>query len=387
MRERASEREKLYIQAHYYDEVVLDFDKTLAAYAEWRQTYPRDAVPYDNAALAYTSMGQHEKALDLASQAMRVDSKDAFAYQNLASAYLGLNRLDEAKSVCDQALTQKIDGIGVRIVLADVAYIRGDWTAYDHQIESGRGTPDEAFLLFWKAAGQAGLGKLKASHQTWQQARSELLNAGIKDFAGGLLTIEALNDASFGYPAEARQKASQALEISTDRDIRAYSAQAFASAGDVTKSSALLAGLNREFPENQFLHLVEVPMVQAQQFLQKNQPAEAIAQLETVRPYELGVGPHGSGFMPNHLRGLAYLKLRDGTKAAAEFQRILDHRGVSASDPLYALAHLNLGRAYVLEGDKGRARTAYQDFFAIWKGADPDAPILVTAKSEYEKLN
>jgi eukaryotic-like serine/threonine-protein kinase len=100
----------------------------------------------------------------------------------------------------------------------------------------------------------------------------------------------------------------------------------------------------------------------------------------------LGVGPHGSGFMPNHLRGLAYLKLRDGTKAAAEFQRILDHRGVSASDPLYALAHLNLGRAYVLEGDNGRARTAYQDFFAIWKGADPDAPILVTAKSEYEKL-
>jgi tetratricopeptide (TPR) repeat protein len=128
-------------------------------------------------------------------------------------------------------------------------------------------------------------------------------------------------------------------------------------------------------------------MVQARQFLQNNQPAEAIAQLETVRPYELGVGPHGSGFMPNHLRGLAYLKLRDGTKAAAEFQRILDHRGVSASDPLYALAHLNLGRAYVLEGDKGRARTAYQDFFAIWKGADPDAPILVTAKSEYEKLN
>ena len=387
LRERASEREKLYIQAHYYDEVVLDFDKTLAAYAEWRQTYPRDAAPYDNAALAYTSMGQHEKALDLASQAMRVDSKDAFAYQNLASAYLGLNRLDEAKSVCDQALTQKIDGIGVRIVLADVAYIRGDWTAYDHQIESGRGTPDEAFLLFWKAAGQAGLGKLKASHQTWQQARSELLNAGIKDFAGALLTIEALNDASFGYPAEARQKASQALEISTNRDIRAYSAQAFASAGDVTKSSALLAGLNREFPENQFLHLVVVPMVQARQFLQKNQPAEAIAQLETVRPYELGVGPHGSGFMPNHLRGLAYLKLRDGTKAAAEFQRILDHRGVSASDPLYALAHLNLGRAYVLEGDNGRARTAYQDFFAIWKGADPDAPILVTAKSEYEKLN
>jgi tetratricopeptide (TPR) repeat protein len=128
-------------------------------------------------------------------------------------------------------------------------------------------------------------------------------------------------------------------------------------------------------------------MTEAWKDLQKNQPSDAIAALEPVRPYELGDGPHGTGFAPNFLRGLAYLKLHDGAKAAAEFQRILDHQGVEATDPLYALARLNLARAYVLQGDNAKARTAYQDFLAKWKDADPDVPVLKEAKSEYAKLN
>ena len=128
-------------------------------------------------------------------------------------------------------------------------------------------------------------------------------------------------------------------------------------------------------------------MAQAEENLQKNKPAEAIAALEAVRPYELGVGPHGAGYGPIYLRGLAYLKLRDGAKAAAEFQRILDHHGVQPTDPQYTLARLNLARAFALQGDKMKARTAYQDFFALWKDADPDVPVLVDAHSEYSKLN
>ena len=228
LRDRASEREKLYIQAHYYDEVTWDTEKTLSVYADWRQTYPRDTLPYDNAALAYSILGQHEKALDFASQAMRLDPKDAFAYQNLGSAYLALNRFDEAKSVAEQAVAQKLDGSGVRTILADVAYIRGDWAAYDHQIDGARGTQDEPFMLFWKAAGLAAKGKVNASHQAWQQTQSELTNAGLKDFAGALLTLEASDDALIGYSADARQKASRALELSSDPDVRGFSAEAFA---------------------------------------------------------------------------------------------------------------------------------------------------------------
>jgi tetratricopeptide (TPR) repeat protein len=126
--------------------------------------------------------------------------------------------------------------------------------------------------------------------------------------------------------------------------------------------------------------------VQAEQYLQKNQPNEAIAALEPVRPYELGSGPRTAGFMPNYLRGVAYLKLNDGVKAAAEFQRILDHQGISVWDITYPLARLNLARAYALQGDNARARTTYQDFFAGWKDTDPDLPILESARAEYEKL-
>jgi tetratricopeptide (TPR) repeat protein len=387
LRDRASEREKLYIQAHYYDEVTWDAEKTLSVYADWRQTYPRDTLPYDNAALTYSMLGQHEKAVDFASQALRLDPKDAFAYQNLGSAYLGLNRFDEAKSVAEQAVAQKLDSNGVHTVLADVAYIRGDWTTYNREIEWARGTQNEPFMLFWKAAGLAARGKVNASHQTWQQTQSALIHAGIKDFAGALLTLEALTDAQLGYPADARQKASRALELSNDRDVRGFTAEAFAFAGDTSKSASLLADATRDFPDYQFLRQVLAPIVQAEEFLQKNQPDKAIAALEPARAYELGAGPRSGGFTPNHLRGTAYLQLRDGVRAAAEFQRILDHHGVSAWDVVYPLAHLNLGRAFALQGENAKARTAYQDFFAAWKDADPDIPILKTAKAEYAKLN
>jgi tetratricopeptide (TPR) repeat protein len=212
------------------------------------------------------------------------------------------------------------------------------------------------------------------------------MGAGIKDFAGALLAIEAYDDGLFGYPAEARQKVAQALDLSKNPDVRSQAATTWASIGDVAKSASLLADLDREFPDNFYLHSILTPMVQAQQYLQQNQPAQTVAVLETVRPYEMGIGPHGTSFSINYLRGLAYLKLGDGVKAGAEFQRILDHRGVGATDARYSLSLLNLGRAYALHGDTSKARTSYQDFFAAWKDADPDVPILKTAKAEYEKL-
>ncbi|MGC1647477.1 MAG: protein kinase [Candidatus Sulfotelmatobacter sp.] len=386
LRDRASQREKLYILAHYYDQVLVNPEKALAVYAEWRQTYPRDTTPYDNAALTYSAIGEYEKSLDFASQAMRIDPKDAYAYDNLASAYLALNRFDEAKSIAEQAEAQQLGGPGVRGALTDIAYIRGDWAAYDRLIGLSRGTPNEGFVLFFKASGQDALGKVQAGGETWQLARSVLLNAGIKDFAAALFDVEAANNALLGYPADARRKASQALELSNDPDIQGYAAVAFAAVGDEAKSSSIFADLRREFPDNYFLNAVLFPMVRAQQYLQENRPTEAITALEPIRRYELGVGPHGTGFWPNHLRGMAYLKLHDGGKAAAEFQRILDHQGVSATDPIWSLAHLNLGRAYSLQGDNAKARTAYQDFFAKWKDADSDVPILKEAKAEYAKL-
>jgi serine/threonine protein kinase/tetratricopeptide (TPR) repeat protein len=386
LRDRASEREKFYIQAHYYDEVILSPEKTLAVYAEWRETYPRDTVPLDNTALLYSSIGQHDKAMDFASQAVRLDPNDRYAAANLAFAYLGLNRFDEAKSVGDRAVAQKLDGAVIHVLLSDLAFIRGDWAAWDRELDFAKGKPEEAFLLFWRAGGQASLGKTKSARQTLALARSELLPVGQKDYAGLLFEVEAQIDALAGYTAEAHQKAEEGLALSSEADVRAAAAAALAVSGDTAKSAEVLNSVKREFPDNFYLQGVNAPRVQAITALQKNKPEEAIAALEALRPYELGTGVHGLAFDANYLRGLAYLKLPDGVKAAAEFQRILDHRGVGASDPEYALARLGLARAYGLQGDKAKARTTYQDFFAIWKDADPDVPILLQARAEYEKV-
>jgi serine/threonine protein kinase/tetratricopeptide (TPR) repeat protein len=386
LRDRASEREKLYIQAHYYDEVLMDFDKTLATYAEWRQTYPRDTIAYSNAALVNSGIGQYDKARDLASQGLQIDPKDRYSIANLAAAYLGLNRFDEAKSICDQAVAQKLDSVGIHLVLVDLDSIRGDQAAYDHEMEMAHGAPDEPLFLLWKANGQAAKGKLKASQQTSAQLQSLLEARGDKDFAGSMINAEGYNEFLLGYPAEAKRRAVEAIGLSKDRDVRSFAAALFAATGDLPKSASLLAELTRDFPDGQFLRLSVLPIVQGEQYMQKNQPAEAITALEPARSSEFGTGPHGTGSNSAYLRGLAYLKLRDGAKAAAEFQRILDHKGVAISDPQFALAHLNLARAYVLQGDTSKAKTTYQDFFAMWKDADPDLPVLITAKAEYEKL-
>jgi tetratricopeptide (TPR) repeat protein len=198
--------------------------------------------------------------------------------------------------------------------------------------------------------------------------------------------LAAYDYALFGLQTDARQQAAHALEISNDAGTRAGAAMAFAMLGDEQKSSALLASLEHDAAENRFIQGLVVPQARVIQQLQKNQLAEAIKTLDPLRPYEFGTGPRAVGATPVFMRGLAYLKMRDGAKAAAEFQRILDHRGAVGFGAEYPLSHLNLGRAYALQGNTAKARTAYQDFFAAWKDADPDIPLLKTAKAEYEKL-
>jgi eukaryotic-like serine/threonine-protein kinase len=386
LRDRASEREKFYISAHYYDEVILDPEKTLAVYAEWRETYPRDTVPLDNTALLDMSIGHHDQAMDFASQAVRLDPNDRYAAADLSFAYLGLNRFDEAKAVGERAVSQKLDSPVIHVLLSDLAFIRADWATWDRELDSAKGKPEETFLLFWRAGGQASLGKVKSARQTLALARSELLPNGGKDYTGLLFEVEAANDALLGFTAEARQKAAEGLALSSEVDVRATAAAALAMSGDTAKSAEILNAVKREYPDNFYLQNVLSPRIQATAALQKNKPEEAIAALEALRPYELGSGPHGLGFEANYLRGSAYLKLPDGAKAAAEFQRILDHQGVGASDPEYALARVGLARAYALQGNKAKARTTYQDFFAAWKDADPDVPILLQARAEYDKL-
>ena len=386
LKERASEREKLYISAHYYEFVTGQFEKTIEVYESWNEIYPRDTIPLDNLALAYSEIGQHEKALANASEAMRLDPKDRFAYQNVVIAYEALNRHDEAKAIAEQAIAQNVDSFGVHMVLYGIAFMRGDAAGMQREIAWAAGKPDEPYMIFGEGMAEYALGRAHRARETATRATNLAQRQGLKEAAAIVRAVVALWEAELGNIQEARQEASEALRISPSRFARVASAVVLARSGDTNRAEKILQELAKESPLDTLLNNVTLPVAGAIVEIQRNNPAKAVTLLAAASPYELGVGFPAVGYWPNWIRGQAYMLAGDGVKAGVEYQKILDHRGIQPVSPLYAMARLGLGRAYVLQGETTKARTAYQDFLALWKDADPDIPILKQAKEEYEKL-
>ncbi len=385
LKERASERERLYISSHYYDIVTGENEKAIQTYEQWVQTYPRDTAPRDNLALRYNAIGQQEKALASSSEAMRIDPKDSYSYQNVADTYEHLNRFDEARAVAEKAVAQNM-GRSPHFTLFDLAVIRGDEAAELRELELAAGKPDEPIMLFFHARAECARGRVQAARAAYAQSESASQRLGDKELGGIVLAEQAGCEAELGNLTEARQKISAALAISQDRDTRRTVMVLLAQTGDGARSQKFADDLVRQYPTDTLLNKVWVPVTQALTGLQHNQPAQAVASLEAAKPYEFGSEPGSAGYSVNFIRGEAFLRLKEGAKAAAEYQKILDHRGIDPLDVSYNLSHLGLGRAQALQGNTAAAKSAYQDFFAAWKDADPDVPILKQAKAEYDKL-
>ena len=386
LKDRASEREKLYISAHYYSEATGEVEKSIAIYEQWKQTYPRDKISWDNLALAYETMGQPEKSVANASEAMRADSKDGFSYRNLSSAYLRLGRYDEARTILDQASAQKLStpsDSGTRYALA---FIRGDEAGMQSAMDAAKGSSFEPIMYLIRGNGQCALGKIQEARQSFSQGSTLAQKIDMKEFSAIVQLELATCEAAVGNAAAARQKASEALALSDDHDTRLESADVLALAGDNARSQKLAEELAKEYPSDTLLNSVWLPVARALNQINASQAAQAVTTLEATIPYEMGAPPNGAAYWPMFVRGQAYLRSGDGAKAAAEYQKVLDHRGIAPGSPLYTLAYVGSGRAYALQGDKAKAKAAYQDFFAAWKDADPDVPILKDAKAEYAKL-
>jgi tetratricopeptide (TPR) repeat protein len=380
LRERASEREKLYISAHYYEVVTGQIDKAIEVYESWKETYPRDTVPRDNVAIRYGAIGQYEKALTNASEAMRLDAKDRFAYQDVAGAYEKLDRYDEAKAIAEQAIAQNVGSEGIHSVLYDIAFIRGDAAGMQREIAWAAGNQEEGYGLFLAAQAEYALGKMQRAHETVTRAANLIERQGLKEAAANARAGETVLEAALGNIQEAHQKATEALTSPVDRDAKMTLASALALCGDTNRAQKLIDELAKDFPLDTLLNNVSLPVARAIIEIQHNNPRRAITLLEAASPYDL------TSYGPMYVRGEAFRRAHEGARAAAEYQKILDHRGIEALSPVYALARLGLGRAYALQGETTKARTAYQDFLAFWKDADPDVPILKQAKEEYEKL-
>jgi eukaryotic-like serine/threonine-protein kinase len=386
LKDRASEHEKLYISAHYYDEVTGDLDKSVEIYEQWKRMYPRDTLPYDNLALRHELLGQFDKAVENASEAMRLDPHDDFAYQNLGAAYIHLNRFDEAQAVVNQAVAQHIEPRATRFLRYDLAFLHGDEAAQQRITSESAGQIDEPIDLLFQAQSQLAQGHVKDGRATFDRAVQVCRQHSMPEFAAIVRGLQANFEVEFGYTSEPRQEVAEALSLALNKDTKSVAATPLARLGDAARAQKFNADLAAQFPTDTLLTKVWVPVNQAAIDLERSQPAKAVDALEPALPYEMGAGPGAAVFFPMYYRGVAYLNARDGAKALIEWRKILDHRGVAPVSPLYPLARLGAARAYALEKDTVHARTAYQDFFADWKDADPEIPILKQAHDEYARL-
>jgi serine/threonine protein kinase/Tfp pilus assembly protein PilF len=386
LKDRASERENLYISGHYYDEVAGDSEKIVEIYEQWKRTYPRETLPWDNLALRYEGLGQTDKSLENATEAMRLDPKDNYAYQNLADAYIGLGRFDEAQAVVDQAAAQKIEPRTTRCARYQLAFLRGDEPAKTRIVAEGTGALDEPLILYQKGRGESALGRIKDERATFDRAVQLCRQHDNLEFGAIVRALQAAYEVELGYVSEPRQQLSEALTLAPNKDTKSIAAGPLARLGDIARAQKFNDELAAQFPTDTLLNKVAIAISQAAIELERNQPQKAITALEAAAPYDLGSGPNGANYLTMHFRGAAYLKAADGAKALLEYQKILDHRGIDPLSPLYPLAHLGAARAYALQKDSAHARTAYQDFFAAWKDADPDIPILKQAHAEYAAL-
>ncbi|MGB6814716.1 MAG: protein kinase, partial [Candidatus Sulfotelmatobacter sp.] len=383
-RDRCSELEKLYIETHYYSIVTGEIDKELEALELWRRTYPRDSIPATNLAVGYEIIGKWEQALPEAQATMQLAPDSSFSYNALAVAYLGLNRLAESKAIRKEEARKKIDSIVGHVDMYMFAFLDGDAAGMQREVESARGNQGEYVMAETVADAAASSGKMAAARGSYQRAVDLERQGKLEEIAAVTLAREAAFEAEMGDSKAARDDATKALSFSRGRGVLVSAGWALALVGEARDAETIAQELVRQHPTDTLINAVALPLIRAAIAMNQGNPGKAIELLQSATPYEFGMMPV---VRPNYLRGLAYLKLHQGKEAANEFQKILDHPGVCIfSLPTCRLARLQLGRARAEAGDASGARTAYQDFFALWKDADPDVPILKEAKAEYAKL-
>ena len=383
LRSRVTEREKYRIEALYYDLIAGILEKVRETAELWAQSYPQDDIPHTNLASIYSDQGRWEKALHENQEVLRLNPNSGFqAYSNLGFNYIALNRLDDAKATVEKSAICKGGCVGLRYYLA---FLENDTAEMERQLDQVTGKPGyEDGFLSTQADTEAHHGHLLKAREFSRRAIESALNADFKESAANWQANAALREAEFGNTDLARHDAMKAIALATSRDAAILAAAALARIGDATQTKKLVNKLNMDFPLNTIVQSYWLPTLRASLELSRGNSARATKLLEAAAPYELG----GEGYLyAIYVRGRTHLFSRQGREASAEFQKIIDHPGIVLNFPTVALAHLGLAQAYALTGEIVKARTKYEEFFALWKDADPNIPILKQAKAEYAKLH
>ncbi len=402
LREHASEREKLEITGNYYWGVTGELDKAAETYQEEIESYPREPSAYSNLAMVYGQRGQYEKAAEINRQAIALAPDNVLSYVSLANFTLALQRFVETQKVIHAVQARKLDNYSFHVNSYVLAFVGGDLGAMAEQQQWLEGKPEyDTFGLALASDTEAYGGHLAKARELTKRAVDSAIRADDKETGAIWQANAAVQQAALGKATEARQSAAKALKLApASRGPEVEAALAFAMAGDAAQAESLAEDLGKRFPLNTQLQPLWVSAIQAQLALNKKDPGLALNDLRAaVSPIELGqidFAANMSCLYPTYIRGEAYLAAGQGSSAAAEFQKILDHSGIVWNCWTGALAHLGVARANALQSktsqgadaDAARVRSlaAYKDFLALWKEADPDIPILKQAKAEYAKL-
>jgi eukaryotic-like serine/threonine-protein kinase len=401
LREHASEREKFSITAAYYRNVTGQLDKAAQTYQEQLDNYPRDSAPFNNLGVVSTQMGNYEKGLEMTREAIRRAPDIAIYYENAANYALALQRIDETKQVIRDGQAKNIDAPDFHQTLYDLAFVTGDSAAMANELRWLASKPDsENWALSIASDSAVYAGQLNKARDLNKQAVDSAIHTDDKESAAVYLANFALAQAAYGNVAQARQVATEALKLApASPGTAVISALAFAAAGDAAQAESLARDLGKRFPLGTQMQLLWLPSIRAQLALNKKDPTAALTALQPAAPVELGLVPftnNASCLFPVYVRGEAYLATGQGSAAATEFQKILDHSGIVGNCWTGALARLGLARANTLQSKSSqgadadaarvRALAAYKEFLELWKDADADVPILKEAKAEYGKL-
>ena len=385
-----SEREKLGAEAAYYGEVTGDLEKQRQTVELLAHLYPRDPVPPFGLGNLYFNLGQYEKGLDGAIEALRLDPTSPLNYAFLAASYVMLNRLGEARDTIRATQKAGFDSVG-HGELYLLAFLEGDAADRSRQLDWAAGKPGiEDLFLGQEADTVSYYGRLADARGLSQRAVASAERADLKETAGEHAADMALIEALMGNKAAAEKQADIAIAHSTGRDVQYGAALALALAENSTRAQSLAEDLARRFPDDTLVQFNYLPTLRAQIALNRKNVTQAIDSLQSAVPYDLAIPPTAGALQlnlyPVYVRASAYLAAHRYLEAAAEFKKILEQRGAVSNELIGALAHLGRGRAYAREGDLSRSRAAYQDFFALWKNADPGIARLVDAKAEYSSL-
>jgi len=357
----------------------------------WAQTYPRDVRAYSLWSVVSRIAGRHDKSLDEASKAIAIDPDFVFGYISQARSYLILDRLEEAEKTFFVASDRKLEPANLVLLRYFVAFLKGDSAAMERQVTLAQDRPDsEDWMTHAQALVAAYSGRLQLARSLSRHAVDLARQSGKYERAATFEGATALYESVLGSAVDAKARGKAALELSQGRDVEYAVAFVQAKLGNTEQSQKWASDLNRRFPEDTSVQFQSLPVLRALAALKEGHPAKAIAELQSAERYELAMnGLSLNAFYgamhPAYVRGEAYLAEHKGVEAAAEFQKLIDHRGIVLADPIAALARLEVGRAWHVAGDDVKAKAAYRDFLALWKNAD-ELPILKQAKAENDKL-